>query len=440
MRKHVTSIGRLGANGRAFVIAGVAVAALSTFLTSLTTARGLTATDRGIYLQVLAVMLMVGTYATLGVEMPLIGLSAGRLRIAADGLRRTRSWYLIAVVCLIPLTIVSLGWIDGAPPLTPSFALLVAVMVWSTVTALRQVTLLKVAQNYRALGVSIALTPTVFFLGTLILLALSQLDVTSILAAYVFASLVQNLYLVVVISLQGRSSMDFRERDPPVGERATTTWQLIKLGLRDLAVATPSGIIASVELLLVGVLVSSEAASIFAVAKTVTSPLALIQATVANQLPAELATLSIKARLRRLERATLMVLLLGGVAAGSCLAFAYLFVPALYGGEYAPAVLVAAILAPGVVASLGARVATVSLRVSLSYLSTSLIWYSMLLATVVGGWLLLPRYGLIPFCVLLTTLSVIRFALLHVAARSFFKRSSAEADSPSEQEERIARA
>lgn len=396
---------RLRRNGASAISVAVVVSTAASLVGSVVTARGMSPYDRGVYLQVMAALATVWGYSTIGVETPIIGVARGSMDSARASLRNTRLATAIALAVASLIAVAATAAIQG-DTWNPITGLLSVAIVISATISLRQTTILRVDERYRVLAVAIVIPttlPPIFMVG---ILTFSAITVTSALLCYVVGSLTLNCYLWV----SGRKV----SRHVPSSARsheAEEGWAfLIRCGAKDLVSTTPVGLLAPLQLLLVGSLISPSAASLFAVAKTVTSPLALISMITSNLFLPKFAgrVSAARGRLLRLSLVTSM-----GAAAlltVFTIGVGYFAIPALWGQEYAAAVPLAAVLGIGGVFGIGTGICTTAFRASLAYRETIVFSYAILAANIVVGVLVLPRWGLMTFAVASTVLTGLQFA------------------------------
>lgn len=393
---------RVRSSGVLWIIGGTLVAAASAFLSSILTARGMPVDERGRYVQVIAVSQLCGLISSLGLTYPILSLSRGSAASATDYLRQQAST-LMGSAALGALVSFSWGYALGhGLPAEDRMAIaaLCAVLAILNVSLVSLQIPGKARQDFQMIGTSTVITGAVALIGIVLLSFTSMLTAITSLLALVVASLIAFLYVIVRskhpdVALPG-------DNEQRIGKR-----RLLGLGVRNLVVVAPSVVLVTADVLIVGWTVGFAGASVWAVAKTVSSPVLLIDGIAQNYIPSRLAALGGK-QAASLVRLGTRVIGVGGLAVGMvCVVLAGLLLVPVFGEQYAEARFPAALLTATAICT-GLRVTPATeLNLRFDY-----------------RFLYFVNYGIGLFALALGMLAAVKFGLIGLATAFLFVRAA----------------
>jgi O-antigen/teichoic acid export membrane protein len=195
-----------------------------------------------------------------------------------------------------------------------------------------------------------------------------------------------------------------------------TRRELLRLGGADLIATGPATLASALEILIVGSLGSAAAASVYGVAKAVSSPFTLISASLSNTFAPRLAATPPERRFRVFRRGQrLGISTATGVGVVSALA-SVIAVPLLFGAQYEAAILPGIALMTANIFRIGSGIASTALRLERSYLRVIQIGYAALLGTVLLGIPAMHIFDIMGFVVWLCLISLFEYIVLSSSA------------------------
>lgn len=403
------------------VIAGVLVGGIAALVGSVITARGLPPGIRGTFLEIVTVAQIASFLSISGFILPVTSLAHGSVAHART-LMGQSSKYVVGLTAAFTVASIIVSVALVAQFGIPAWEVALAVGTLELVTAIERWMLIevRVAEDFATLGVCAALPSVATALALLIAQGLGELTLMGAIVATALGPVATLAFVLTV----WRGSRRERFSEVSMGRDETGSRRLVEISdarlLRlvgsDLATFGPNVLSDRVELLVVATTISPAAASVLAVARSVTNPLSLVGATIQTFFGPRLAAARVAERPSLSARAERQVLLASSAIAAAAVVAGIFLVPLVFGAIYSDAVIPSAVLAVGVVLGLGALVSSVVLRVEFHYRTVIVTAYSALALLVLAGAWVASRSGLTGFACVSSMISAAVFFYLRKAA------------------------
>ena len=419
-----------------WITSGVVLSTAASFVVAILTARGMDATDRGAYLQIVAMLAIAAMLAQLGLGLPIISLANGSVDVAKALIARSRAFVW---PCVIVAAVASAYWSaqqvpeTGAQRWATGFVVLLTVPVM--VLGSRMLIRIRVREDYAVLGIG-SFTPTV--LPALIMAALYLSGTMTPLTSLV-SFLIGQLGVIGLVYGRERLVPQHLDNEDQRGQESLLAGrnQLLRLGLLDLLAFGPSSVAGRLQIIVIGATLSAAAASEFAVAASLSSPLALLSTTLYSYFGSRYASATREERPRLLRKGMQASLVAAvGISLVAILA-AIPLVPLLYGEQYASAVAPGVVLAVSGIAGIVGLVASLALRLERRYTVVLLTSYVPLVALLTVGWAAAKTYGLMGFSLVLCAIAVVESVTLFIIAVRVARRPNVELDRSSQESEAV---
>ena len=340
LRVAVAIASRISSTGMLWIVGGTLLAAGATFLVSILTARGMPAEERGLYLAVFAVSQLIGLAASLGITNPILSFSMGSSSRATCYLRQQVPSLVVGSTlgAFVSFTVAYLLSRDLSEPSRVGVSVLCACLTLLNVAGLSLQIPRKALQDYQMIGTCLVISGVVPLLGFTVLSVGAMLAVFTSLFVLVLGSAVLVGYVIV----RNRRGPGSEPTDP--GHPLAGKGEVLKLGLKGLIAVGPSVVLVTADVLLVGWTIGLVGVSIWAVAKTVSSPVLLIEAMASNYMPPRLGAAG-RAQAARIVWASAAVFGFAALAVGLlCVVLAQIFLVPVFGEQYGEAIPVSTVL------------------------------------------------------------------------------------------------
>lgn len=399
---------RASSGGVLWIVGGTLLAAAAAFASSILTARGMVTEERGLYLQIFALSQLCGLVSSLGLTYPILSLSKGASETATYYLRQQ---VLFLVVASASGAVASFIWAFALssglsePSRVGVAALSAALTVLSVLVTSLQIPG-KARQDFQMIGVSSIISGVIPLLGFVILSARSLLTTFTSLLVLALASLL----LVGYVIARGRLRTALGPSLPD--GRVVRKGSVLGLGLKGLFALGPGVVMISSDVLIAGWAVGLSGASVWAVAKTVSSPVSLIDSIAQNYLPSRLAAAG-PSQAARMVRISGAVIGAASLTVGMvCLLLAQVLLVPVFGEPYGEAFLPSMVLVATAVFS-GLRVApTIELHLRFDYRFIYAVNYGIGSFALLVGALAATRFGLVGLATVFLAARVFEAVLL----------------------------
>ena len=413
-----------------WITAGVIVSTAASFLVAILTARGMSPSDRGAFLQIQAMLAIAALLSQGGMGLPIISLANGSVTVSDALVRRTRGlvWTVTAIASLA-CSYWSVQQLPGTTASTAALGLVVLATTPLMVLGNRMLIRTRVQEDYPVLGIASALPTGIPAVINSVLYATGDLTPLTALAAF----LIGVLAIVALVWSRERFHPPCTADTATRGEEAhlSDRQEVLRLGLLDLLAFGPSSVTGRLEIIVIGATLSAAAASEFAVAASLSSPMGLLSTTLYSYFGSRYASAARAQRPRLLRMGLQYTLIAATGISVVAIAAAIPLVPILYGEQYASAVAPGAVLAMAGIASTVGLVASLALRLERRYTVVLVTSYLPLVAVLTVGWVAAKQYGLMGFALVLGGISVLEAAAAVVIAIRESRKPKADSDASS---------